>query len=84
VRSNGTRMEEFCTLKDRRGLSLFKHDFRGFDDGTDGIADLKFHFIGTAASDDALNDLVAHMNDDMGHDIAKVDFCNFTDQAVAG
>jgi hypothetical protein len=43
---------------------LFEHDFGGFDDGADGVAQFELHFVGAAPGYDAFDDVGAYANDD--------------------
>jgi hypothetical protein len=64
-------------------LGLLDQDLGGLDDRADGVADFQFHFLGAGASNDALDEVVANANGDMGHDVAELDFGDFADEAVA-
>jgi hypothetical protein len=66
------------------GLGFLEHHIRGLDDGADCIADFQLHFVGTAAADDAFDDVVADVNDDVGHHITKSDLGDLTNQTIAG
>ena len=60
------------------------HNLGGFDDGDDGVALLELEFIGATAGDDALNQVVAHSNHHMGHDVTELNFFDFSAQFVSG
>lgn len=71
-------------IEDREELSFFEHDLSGLNDRADRITNLQFHFVGAAAADDALDDVVAHMDYDVGHYVTKGDLGDFADQTIAG
>ena len=64
-------------------LLLFEHDFRGLDYGRNGVAYLEAHFNRASPGDHAFDDIVPNLNDDMGHDTAKLEFGNFTFKPVS-
>ena len=64
-------------------LLLFEHDFRGLDYGRNGVAYLEAHFNRASPGDHAFDDIVSNLNDDMGHDTAKLEFRNFTFKPVS-
>jgi len=63
---------------------LLNHNFGGFDDSGNGVAFLKLEFVGAAAGDGALDEVVPDPNDHMGHDIAQLNFFDFTAQFISG
>jgi hypothetical protein len=67
-----------------RGSVFLNHHFGSFDDGADRVAFLEFEFVGAPAGDGALDKIVAHTNDDVGHDIAQLNFLDFSTQFVSG
>jgi hypothetical protein len=74
---------EDCGRAVKRSI-LLNHHFSCFDHGGDRVALLEFEFVGAAASDGALNEVVADPNHDMGHDIAELNFFDFSTQFVSG
>jgi hypothetical protein len=65
-------------------LFLFQHDFGGFDDGRDGVADLEPHFLGAPFGNDAFNEVVAHANDYMSHNTAELKFDDLSFETITG
>lgn len=65
-------------------LGFLNHDFGGFDDGADGVADFQFQFLGAGAGDDAFDEIVADLDGDVGQYVTELDFRDFADEAVAG
>src|ERR1700722_3369126 len=63
-------------------LLLLEHYFCGFDYDGYRVANLEFHFVGAALGNDALDDVFADADDDVGHDAARFDFGHFTFQPV--
>jgi hypothetical protein len=53
-----------------KGSVLLDHHFSSFDDSGYGVALLELEFVGTAAGDGALNEVVTDSNNHMRHDIA--------------
>jgi len=49
------------------GSVFLNHHLGSFDDSGNGVAFLEFEFVGAAAGDDTLNDVVPDSNDHMGH-----------------
>jgi hypothetical protein len=66
------------------GSVLLNHHLGSFDHGGDGVALLKLEFVGTAACDGALNEIVPDPNHHMRHDIAQLNFFDFPTQFVSG
>jgi len=66
------------------GLIFLDHDLGGFDHGADRVTLLEFEFVGAAARDGALDQVVADPNDHMRHDIAELNFFDFSTQFVSG
>jgi hypothetical protein len=64
-------------------LLLFEHDFRGLDYGRNGVAYLEAHFNRASPGDHAFDDIVSNLNDDMGHDTAKLEFGDFAFKPVS-
>ena len=50
---------------------FLEHDLCGLDDGLDLVADLELQCVNTAASDDALNQIVSNPDGDVSHDLAE-------------
>ena len=63
---------------------LLNHDFGSFDHGADGVALLEFEFVGAAAGDCALNQVLSDANHHVSHDIAELNFFDFSTQVVSG
>jgi len=63
---------------------LLNHHFGSFDHSGDGIAFFEFEFVGAAPRDGALDEIISNPNDHMGHDIAELDFFNFSAKFVSG
>ena len=59
------------------------HYFGGLDDSSDRVALLEFQLIGAAPGDGALDEIVSHPDDYMGHDIAELSFFDFSTQLVS-
>ena len=64
-------------------LLLFQHNFRRLDDGGYGVTHLEAHFNGAPPGDDALDDVVANLEDDVSHDAAELEFGDFTFQTIS-
>lgn len=62
---------------------LLNHYFRGLHDGTDRVANLELQLVGTTPCDGALDEIVTHAHHDMGHDVAQLDFLDFSAQLVS-
>jgi hypothetical protein len=67
-----------------KGSVLLDHHFSSFDDSGYGVALLELEFVGTAAGDGALNEVVTDSNNHMRHDIAQLNFFNFSTEFVSG
>jgi hypothetical protein len=63
---------------------ILNHYLSRFDHCGDGVALFEFEFVGAAASDGALDEVVADPNDYMGHNIAQLNFFDFSTQFVSG
>lgn len=48
------------------------------------VSPFELEFVGAAASDGALNEVVPDPNHDMGHDVAQLKFFDFSTQFVSG
>lgn len=57
---------------------LLNHHFGGFDNSGDGIALLELEFVSAAAGDGTLNETVADTDDHVSHDIAQLNFFDFS------
>jgi hypothetical protein len=65
--------------------SIFlNHDFGGLDYSGDGIALFELEFVGAAAGDRTLNQIVSDSHDHVSHNIAQFNFFNFSTQFVSG
>ena len=64
-------------------LVLLQHDFRRFNDHFDGVALLKLHLLGAAPRDNAFDKVVSNADDDMSHDITKLNFFDLVGKLVA-
>jgi len=58
-------------------LLFFDHDFRGFDNRRDGIAHLKVHFDRASPGNYTLDEIVANLDNYVGHHSAELELCNF-------
>lgn len=63
---------------------LLNHHLGGLDDGDDGVALSELELIGATAGDGALNQVVAHSNHHMGHDVPQLNFFDYSAQFVSG
>jgi hypothetical protein len=63
---------------------LLNHHLGGFDHSRDRVALLELEFVGAAACDGTLNEIVSDPHDHVGHDIAELDFFDFSTQFVSG
>jgi len=73
----------YVSIRITAGGLFFEHDFGGFDDGRDGVADFELHFVGAFFGDDAFDEIFADAHDDVGHDAAELELDDFALQAVA-
>jgi hypothetical protein len=67
-----------------RGSVFLNHHFGSFDDSGDGVAFLEFEFVGATAGDGTLDKIVSYTNDYVGHDIAQLNFLDFSTQFISG
>ena len=67
----------------RRSI-LLDHDFSGLNDRGDRIALLELQLVGAPPRDGTFNEIVAHTDDHVGHDIAQLNFLDFAPQFVSG
>jgi hypothetical protein len=67
-----------------RGSVLLNHYLCGFDDRGNGVALFEFEFVGAAAGDGTLNEIVPDPYHHVGHDIAELNFFDFAAQFVSG
>jgi hypothetical protein len=65
-------------------LVLLNHHLGSFDHGGDGIALLKFEFVGAAACDGTFNDTIPNPDDYMGHYVAQLNLFDRPTQFVSG
>jgi len=65
-------------------LILLNHYFCGLNNSKDRVALLELQVVGTAPCDRALNEIVTHPDDHMGHDITQLDFFDGSTQLVSG
>ena len=56
---------------------MLNDDFGSLDDSGDDIALLQSEFVGAAARDGTLDEVVPNPNNDMGHDIAELNLFYF-------
>ena len=68
----------------RSGSVLLNHHFGSFDDSGDGVTLLELEFVGAATRDDTLNKILPDTNHYVSHDIAQLNFFDFTAQFVSG
>jgi hypothetical protein len=66
-----------------RGLILLNHHLGSFNDSGNGVTFLKLKFVSAAPRNDALNEIVPDPNNNMGHDIAKLNLFYFPAQFVS-
>ena len=59
------------------------HNFGGFNDSDDVVALLELQLVGAAPCDGAFNQILAHPDDYMGHDVAQLDFFDGSAQLVS-
>jgi hypothetical protein len=67
-----------------RGSVFLNHHFGSFDDSGDGVALFELEFVGATPGDGALDKIVSHANDNVGHDIAQLNFLDFSTQFISG
>jgi len=67
-----------------RGSVFLNHHFGSFDDSGDGVPLFEFEFVGATAGDGTLDKILSDTNDDVGHDIAQLNFLDFSTQFVSG
>ena len=65
-------------------LILLNHYLCGFNNSKHCVALLELQIVGTASSDGALNEIVTHPDDYMGHDITQLDFFDGSTQFISG
>ena len=63
---------------------LLNHYFGCFHDGEDSVTLLEFQFVGTAACDGTLDEVVPNTHDDMRHDITQLHFFDGPTELVSG
>lgn len=62
---------------------LLNHHLGRFYNRSDGIALLQFEFVSTTTRDGTLDKVVANTDNDMGHDVAKLNLFYFSAQFVS-
>jgi hypothetical protein len=67
-----------------RGSILLNHYFCGFNNSKHRVAFLELQVVGTAPCNGALNEIVSHPDDHMGHDITQLDLFDSSTQLVSG
>ena len=68
--------------KDTTHLIFLQHDFRGFDYGGDRVAGLQIHLFGASSGYDAFDEVLANLNDDVGHDPTELKFRDFSLESI--
>ena len=63
-------------------LVFLQHYFRGFNHGSDGIADFQVHLLGTSSGYDAFDEVLPNLNDDVGHDPTELQFRDFAFESI--
>lgn len=63
-------------------LVLFQHHFGGLDHCGHRIANLELHLLGAPLRDHALDQILAHVYDHMGHNAAELDFDDFAFESI--
>jgi hypothetical protein len=70
--------------KDTTHLVFLQHYFRGFDYGSDRVADLQIHLLGASSGYDAFDEVLANLNDDVGHDPTELKLRDFALESIPG
>jgi hypothetical protein len=85
ARSGTTKTTEqrAARLTGKRTLSLLEHHFGGLDHGSHGVAHFQVHFLGALPRDDAVNLVVAHLQDYVRHYVAHLDFRDLANQPIS-
>lgn len=63
---------------------VLNHYFSSLNECEGRVSLFEFQFVSAAASDPALDKIVSYPRDDMGHDIAQLDFPNCCSEFVSG
>jgi len=71
-------------MERRCGSVLLNHHLGSFYHGDDGIALFELEFVGAAARNCTLNQVVPDSNDYMGHHFTELNFFDFSAQFVSG
>jgi hypothetical protein len=82
----GDDVEDCCRTVNaapRKRSVLLNHHLGSFDYSSNSIALFEFEFVSTATGDGALDQIISDANDDMGHDVAELNFFDLTAQFVA-
>jgi hypothetical protein len=80
--ATGNDLED-CGSEVRRSI-LLDHDFSGLNHRGDGIALLELKLVGAPSGDGTFNEIVADTDHHVGHDIAQLNFLDFSTQFVSG
>ena len=62
---------------------LLDHYLGGLHYGDNGVSLLKLQLVGAAPRDGAFNEILTDADDDMGHNIAQLDFFDGSSQFVS-
>lgn len=73
-----------CSRRSRRGWSFLQHYFRRFNNCGNCIADFECHFFRASSGDDAFNQIIAHLNNNVGHYVPELELDDCADKTVAG
>ena len=71
-------------MRREAGSVLLNHHLGGFDHGGDGVTLFELELVGAAAGNGTFNEVVANSNNNMGHNVAQLNFLNFSAQFVSG
>ena len=63
---------------------LLNHNFSGLNDRCDRIALLELELVGAPSRDSTFNQVLAHTDDHVGHDIAQLNLFDLSTQSVSG
>ena len=77
-----TRATPVVGSKDTTHLIFLQHYFGGFDYGSDRVADLQIHLFGASSGYDAFDEVLANLNDDVGHDPAELKLRDFARESI--
>lgn len=62
---------------------LLNHHFRSFNNGENRVSLFQLQLVGAASGDGALDEILTHSNNNVGHDIAQLDFLNCSTEFVS-